>query len=51
MPYTITMIKDDGSSTTLDTFKSYAEADSHLDEWCDKYPNAYIDIWSDTLIH
>lgn len=46
MTYKIGMFTAEGIKT-LEYFDSYSEADMKLDEYCDLYPNAYIDILSD----
>jgi len=44
MNYTIAKLSDDGTWDALESFETYSEADMNLDWYCDRYPNAYIDI-------
>lgn len=47
--FTISKIDDNGEWQMLQGFvgpvdKAYQEADARLDYWCEKYPNAIVDI-------
>ena len=44
MMYTIARMSDDGNWEALESFETYSEADMNLDWYCDKYPNAYLDV-------
>ena len=44
----VARIDDDGDSVTiLESFSSYKDADALYDYWSERYPYAYVDIFSD----
>lgn len=42
--YIIARMDDDGQWQYMDRFSTYSDAEMHFDQYCDMYPNAYIDI-------
>lgn len=46
MSYIIARMDDDGQWQYMDRFSTYSDAEMHFDQYCDMYPNAYIDIIS-----
>lgn len=40
----IVKIDDDGQPEIIDGYDDYDAADAVLDGYCERYPNAYIDI-------
>ena len=44
MTYKIGMFLPEGEIRTLEYFDSYSEAELKIDEYCDLYPNAWIEI-------
>jgi hypothetical protein len=44
----VARIDDDGESVTiLESFSSYEDADAVCEHWSERYPYAYVDIFSD----
>ena len=43
-PFTVTRFNEDGSVKILGRYATYEKADEALDRWCDRFPNAAIDI-------
>jgi hypothetical protein len=41
--FAIVLHAEDGPEM-LDGYDTYEAADEHLDAYCDRYPNAYVDI-------
>jgi hypothetical protein len=46
MVYYIARMNDDGKWESLEKCKTYSEADEKIDDYCDKYPYALIEIVS-----
>ena len=46
MIYTISRMDDEGNMIALESFKTYSEDDMSIDDYCDMYSHAYIDIVS-----
>jgi len=42
--YAISRLNDDGRWQCLMPFDTYTEADLAFDDWCEMYPNAYLEI-------
>lgn len=42
------MIREDGSYKILGEYRTY-DADAAVDKFCEKYPNAWIDIFDGSL--
>jgi hypothetical protein len=50
MNYNIVLMTSEGLKV-LETKDSYSECDLLLDDWCDTYPNGWIEIISDQDLH
>ena len=42
--YYIARMTDEGNWEALDKFPTYSDAENVFDDYCDMYPNAYVDI-------
>jgi hypothetical protein len=44
MAYFAIVLHTEDGPEMLDGYDTYEAADEHLDAYCDRYPNAYVDI-------
>jgi len=47
MTCAIARMTNEGTWVCVQSFDSYSEADIALDDYCEMYPNAYLDIFED----
>lgn len=48
--YSIAKMNDDGTLVVLDSSDTYDRASNKLDAYCDRYPDAYVDVYSRSFL-